>query len=215
MVAAVTAATSIASASLVDVQPRPLGVFVVEERPDVPEVLRVVASEDTWNNARSASSRHGNDPRLAIANASPSCLVIASASCTTVRNARSYVKFDLSTLPSDATIESATIRMVGGPATISSTPVLARRVTSSWRESTMTFDDRPSTTGSGVVTGTAVESGGIEVLTFDVRSAVAARATATLVHGWELRSNGNNDSWWYSSEWGIASERPTLTVTYR
>lgn len=215
VVATVTAASTMASASLLNVQPRPLGVFVIDQRPDVPEVLRVVASEDTWNNDRSTNSRHGNDPRLAIADNSPTCLVIASTNCTNVRNARSYVKFDLSGLPSDATIESATIRMVGGPVTISSTPVIARRVTSSWSESTMTFDSRPSTTGSGAVTGTAVESGGIEVLTFDVRSAVAARATATIVHGWELRPNGNNDSWWYSSEWGTDAERPTLTVTYR
>jgi hypothetical protein len=215
VVAAVTAASTFASASQLSVAPRQLGAFVVDDQPDVPDVLRVVASEDTWNNDRSYNSRHGNDPRLAIADGSQACLVIASATCTNVRNARSYVKFDLSALPSGATIESATIRMVGGPTTISSTPVTARRVTSSWSESTMTFEDRPSTSSSGVVTGTSVESGGTEVLTFDVRSAVAARGTATVVNGWELRPNGNNDSWWYSSEWGTASQRPTLTVVYR
>jgi hypothetical protein len=53
------------------------------------------------------------------------------------------------------------------------------------------------------------------VLTFDVRAMVAARGTATIVNGWELRPNGSNDSWWYSSEWGTAALRPTLTVTYR
>lgn len=215
VVATVTAASTMASASLLNVQARPLGAFVIDERPDVPEVLRVVASEDTWNNDRSANSRHGNDPRLAIADGSQACLVIASANCTNVRNARSYVKFDLSSLPSDATIESATIQLVGGPTTISSTPVTARRVTSSWSESSMTFDSRPSTSSSGAVTGTAVESGGTEVLTFDVRSAVAARGTTSVVNGWELRPNGNNDSWWYSSEWGTVAQRPTLTVVYR
>ena len=154
-------------------------------------------------------------PGSAIADASTACLVIAVTSCTNVRNARTYVKFDLSSLPAGATIESATIQMVGGPTTISSTPVTARRVTSSWSESTMTYNSRPSTSSSGVVTGASVASGGTEVLTLDVTAMVAARGTATIANGWELRPNGTNDSWWYSSEWGTAAQRPTLTVVYR
>lgn len=212
---AVTSATSLVSASLVNVEPRPLSVHVVDDRPDVPGVLRLVASEDTWNDDRARSTRHGDDPRLAIADGSTACLIIANATCTNVRNARTYVKFDLSALPAGASIESATIQMIGGPTTISSTPVTARRVTSSWSESTMTYDSRPSTSSTGTVTGTAIASGSTEVLTLDVRAMVAARGTATIVNGWELRPNGSNDSWWYSSEWGTAAQRPTLTVTYR
>lgn len=215
MVAAITVTTRFASATGVDVAPRQLTVAQVSTRPDVPEVLRVVASEDTWNDDRATSTRRGDEPRLAIADNSSACLVIAGPGCTTVRNARAYVKFDLSALPANATIESATIRMVGGPTSISSTPVTARRITSSWSESTMTYNSRPSTSGSGVVTGESVASGSTEVLTLDVRAMVAARGTATVANGWELRPNGSNDSWWYSSEWTAPAERPTLTVIYR
>lgn len=214
-VATVTAVSCFASASLVTVAPRQLTVQQVSTRPDVPNVLRVVASQDTWNDDRATNTTHGSEPRMAIADGSQACLVVANASCTNVRNARSYVKFDLSSLPSGATIESATIRMVGGPTSISSTPVLARRVTSSWSESTLTYNSRPSTSSSGAVTGAAVASGSTEVLTLDVTAMVAARGTATIANGWELRPNGNNDSWWYSSEWGTVEDRPTLTVIYR
>jgi hypothetical protein len=214
-VATVTAVSCFASASLVTVAPRQLTVQQVSTRPDVPNVLRVVASQDTWNDDRATNATHGSEPRMAIADGSQACLVIANASCTNVRNARSYVKFDLSSLPSGATVQSATIRMVGGPTSISSTPVLARRVTSNWSESTLTYNSRPSTSGSGVVTGASVASGSTEVLTLDVTAMVAARGTATIANGWELRPNGSNDSWWYSSEWGTAEDRPTLTVIYR
>jgi len=213
--AAVTGMSYYASASLLAVQPRALSVHVIATRPDVPGVLRVVASEDTWNDARARGTTHGDDPRLAIADGSEACLVITGTSCTSVRNARSYVKFDLSALPVGATIESATIQMIGGPTTISSTPVTARRVTGSWNESTLTYDSRPSTSSSGVITGSAVASGGTEVLTLDATAMVAARGTASVADGWELRSNGNNDSWWYSSEWDTETQRPTLMVVYR
>lgn len=215
VVATITATTHFASASLLDVAPRQLSVQVLATQPDVPQVLRVVASEDTWNDDRATTTRHGSDPRLAVVDSSQTCLVIAAASCTNVRNARAYLKFDLSALPAAATVQSATIQMVGGPTSISSTPVTARRVTSTWSEATLTYNSRPSSSGSGVVTGSSVASGSSEVLTLDVTAMVAARGTATIANGWELRPNGANDSWWYSSEWSTAAERPTITVIYR
>ncbi len=215
LAAAVTGMTRFASASLVNVAPRPISVHVVATRPDVPNVLRLVASEDTWNDDRATTTTHGSDPRLAIADGTQACFVIANVTCTNVRNARTYVKFDLSGLPAGATVQSATIQMVGGPTSINAAPVTARRVTTAWSESTLTYNSRPTTSSSGVVTGAAAASGGIEVLTLDVTAMVAARGTATIANGWELRPNGTNDSWWYSSEWGTAAQRPTLTVIYR
>ena len=215
MAAAVTGMTHYASASLINVQPRALSVSVVADRPDVPGVLRLVASEDTWNDDRARSARHGDDPRLAVADSSQGCLVIADSSCTDVRNARTYVKFDLSAVPASATIESATIQMVGGPTSISSAPVAARRVTESWSESSMTYNSRPRTTRTGSVTGASVASDGLELLTFDVTELVTDRDRVDIANGWELRPNGNNDSWWYSSEWDAPELQPTLTVVYR
>jgi len=213
--AALTGMSYYASASLLAVESRALSVQVIATRPDVPGMLRVVASEDTWNDTRAKHATHGDDPRLAIADGSEACLVITGTSCTRVRNARAYVKFDLSALPVGATIESATIQMIGGPTTISSTPVTARRVTGSWNESTLTYDSRPDTTSNGVVIGASVASDDTEVLSLDVSAMVAARGTATVADGWELRPHFSNDSWWYSSEWDIETQRPTLTVIYR
>jgi hypothetical protein len=213
-VVAVICVGQFASASQLGVTSKQVAAYQLTTRPSVPKVLRVVASEDTWNDDRATTTTHGNDPRLGIADSSQACFVIASASCTTIRNARAYVKFDLSALPAGATVQSATIELEGGPTTIGASVVTARRVTSSWSESTMTYNSRPGNTSTGAVTAAVTNVSGTMVATFNVTSFVQNRATTSITNGFELRPNGA-DSWWYSSEWAAASLRPTLTVIYQ
>ena len=40
-------------------------------------MLRLTATEDTWNDDRATTTTHGSDPRLGIADSSPACFVIA------------------------------------------------------------------------------------------------------------------------------------------
>jgi hypothetical protein len=176
--------------------------------------LRVVASEDTWNDDNNQNLTHGTDVKLGVSGSSNYNVDLGTC-CTGVKNGRAYVTFDLSSLPAGATIQSATLQLSGGPTTIGGSPVTARRVTSAWSEATMTTSNRPNNAGGGAaVTGSATNVSGTMVLTFNVASDVTGRAT-NLLNGWELRANGNTGSWWYSSEWATATQRPTLTVVYQ
>jgi hypothetical protein len=204
-----------ASAARLPLTPKSMKVFQLTTRPDTPKVLRVVASEDTWNDDRSTTSTHGNDPRLGVADSTQVCFVISGTSCTNIRNARTYLKFDLSLLPAGATVQTASLEIEGGPTTIGAAPVTIRRVTSSWTEAALTYNTRPSTASTGVVTGAATNVSGTMVTTFNLATDIANRATVSVTNGWEVRPNGTTDSWWYSSEWTTASQRPTLTVIYQ
>jgi len=82
-----------------------------------PKVLQVTATEDTWNDDQNRNTTHGNDTRLGIADASgTACFILGSASCTTIKNARTHLKFDLTALPSAAPGEGGLVihRIVGG-----------------------------------------------------------------------------------------------------
>jgi hypothetical protein len=204
-----------ASASRLSVTPKDVGIYQLTTKPNVPKVLQVTASEDTWNDDQATNATHGTDVRLGIADSTSVCYVINNATCTTYRNARTYLKFDLSALPAGATVQSATVQLTGGPTTISATPLSLRRVTTAWTEAALTYNTRPSTSGSGAVTAAATTSGSTKVATFNVLSFVQNRATTSIANGFEIRPNGTTDSWWYSSEWGTASQRPTLTVIYQ
>jgi len=214
VVAALVTASQFASASQLAVSARNVKVFQFSTRPSVPTVLRLTATEDTWNDDRATTTTHGNDPRLGLADSTQACFVIANTTCTTIRNARSYLKFDLSSIPTGATIQSATLELDGGPTTIGSGTVNARRVTGSWNEATMTYNSRPATSSTGSVTGSTTNVAGTVALSFDVTSLVQSRSTTSIANGWELRPNGA-DSWWYSSEWATDAQRPTLTVVFQ
>jgi hypothetical protein len=212
-IVALAGAIPFASASRLTVTSKQVTDFRLTTRPSVPNVLRLVATDDTWNDDRATNTAHGNDPRLGIADNSQACFVIAGSSCTTIRNARAYVRFDLSALPASATIQSATLTLRGGTGSSDSTPVEARRVTNSWTEA-MTYYARPSTTGSGAVIGSATTVAGTVQLSLNMTSFVRNRGTTSIANGWELRPSGT-DSWWYSSEWSDPALRPTLTVIYQ
>jgi hypothetical protein len=204
-----------ASASRLPLTPKNVKVFQLTTKPTVPKVLRVIANEDTWNDDLATSATHGNDPRLGIADGTQACFVISLVSCTNLRNARSYLKFDLSALPAGVTVQSATLELDGGPTTIGASPLSLRRITTAWTEAALTYNSRPTTTGTGAVTATATNVSGTMVASFTITSLVQNRSTTSIANGFEVRPNGAVDSWWYSSEWTTADQRPTLTVIYQ
>ena len=204
-----------ASASQLALTPKNVKVFQLTTKPNVPKVLRVIATEDTWNDDLATTTTHGNDPRLGIADATQACFVISLVACTNIRNARSYLKFDLSALPAGVTVPSATLELDGGPTTIGTAPLSLRRVTTAWTEAALTFNTRPTSTGTGAVTATAANVSGTMAASFTITSLVQNRSTTSIANGFEIRPNGAVDSWWYSSEWTTAAQRPTLTVIYQ
>ncbi len=122
----------------------------------------------------------------------------------------SYVRFDLATLPPGATISSATLtlhRESTGTRTYGVQPVSTH-----WEEGSVTWNDRPTVTGTEVqvqVTGSTA--------TWNVTAHVQGfHAQPQSNHGWRLRdatNTANNTSVFRSREHSTGPG-PTLIVTY-
>jgi hypothetical protein len=137
---------------------------------------------------------------------------------------RSLLRFDLTTcspaIPSDALVQSATLRLTVAAQTSGTRTYELRSITGSWTETGVTFNNQPTVAGS--VTASTTVNGGTAAgtvvqwtSTSDVQSFVTGAATNL---GWRLDD---------SNEGGIlggttlqlksreaASGRPQLVVTY-
>jgi len=159
---------------------------------------------------------------------------VASA---TSANRRSYIKFDLSgcapAIPASATVRAATLRLY-----VSTLPAACRtldffRVTSSWAETTVTWNNQPfgttinnpassSRTGSfdvGTPTGCLNRTAGY-VTGADVTSDVAAFVAGTATNnGWMIRDDAENSSTTRTTTFSAKNlstlaQAPQLVVTY-
>lgn len=84
-----------------------------------------------------------------------SYVLAATGSSSRVR--RTYLKFDLSSIPKGSTITSATLSLYSYDADVNwqaSVALVARRVTSSWDQTTITHNSQPSNTSTSQASGT-------------------------------------------------------------
>lgn len=125
----------------------------------------------------------------------------------------SYIYFNRAA-PLGATITKATLRLYRGavwPASSTRT-VTVRRVSASWAESRLRWNNRPGVTGvaavgsaPGGVRGTFVE--------IDVTALMQSVSNGAAWYGFRLETNETWPRWFVSSE-GVAAYRPTLEVTW-
>ena len=142
---------------------------------------------------------------------------------------RTYIQFDVSSLPSGAVIEDASLELYyfAAVSTASAGPIGAYKVTSSWNESSITWDDQP--TASSTATDTVI------VPAANTSSFLSWNITE-LVEGWRVKNNIYNVSTrttnygvmlrdtdestvehykgFHTSDELNANERPKLTITY-
>jgi arylsulfatase A-like enzyme len=117
-----------------------LGLGLLSEIPAVAAITTMAPTADAQVNSDAAGSNYGTDIKMAI------CTSCALAGAPTKRG---YVKFDISGLA--GTVTSARLRVY---ATTSPVPAMtARTVTSSWQESTITWNNAPP---AGVSLGTSI-----------------------------------------------------------
>jgi len=153
-------------------------------------------------------------------------------------NRRLYVKFDLAacspTIPSTAVIRTATLRnyLTAIPSAVCRT-VDIFRVTASWAEGTITWNNQPfGTTVNNPASGTATDtfavgsaagcgnaSTGVYATGAVVTSDVAAFVAGTANFGWMLRDDAEGSASGFTStlsakELATASQAPELVVTY-
>ena len=143
------------------------------------------------------------------------------------KNRRALIHFDLSSIPSGATIESATLHLrilaVNADRTHN-----VHRVTASWTEAGATWNSRDGTNAWGAAGGdyestvTAGTSTGITVdvwVEWDVKSDVQAFVSGTSNYGWLIKdATESADPYkyvkYYSKEETGTDKDPYLEVTY-
>jgi len=154
------------------------------------EVLVLTAFEDSYVHAGSPNKNYGAATRLLI-DGSP------------VREV--YIKPEsLGALANGATIEKATLRLYAYDAGATTE---ARKITQSWSEKTVTYNNRPSS--SAAFTSFSTPIGWVEI---DVTSVVQGWANGQAMHGLHLRSSGSNGSDYHSSE--SDTKPPELVIQY-
>lgn len=137
-----------------------------------------------------------------------------------VENRRTFVRFDLAScsIPSGAEITAATLELFLFTAPSASRTYQAFRVTSSWTEAGITWLVPPSVAASATTsTGTGTTSN--VTLSWDVAADVEAFVGGTQNFGWQIRDSAEDAvlsqlGKLRSREWGTASERPVLDISY-
>lgn len=135
-------------------------------------------------------------------------------------SARGYLEFDISSVPSDATINSAVLYLYYhnwyGPNDVSES-IGAHKVTSSWGEGTLTWNSQPSY-GSSVASTTVGNSSSYGWYSWDITFLVAGWKSGSIAnYGVVLKDpieTADTAKVFYSSDFGTASLRPKLEIIY-
>jgi flagellar capping protein FliD len=159
--------------------------------------VTLTAVSDTYANKQQATTAHG---------AATSMLVNGHPNQTK----HAFVRFDLSGIPSGATVEAASLTLRRS-VTTTGTYTLDRAATA-WTEAGLTWATAPDVTGTGharasSTTSVTWSSAG---LVADVASMVASPSKN---HGWRVAAGANGDVAFAARE-GSPTLGPTLVVTY-
>lgn len=164
------------------------------------------ADADSYVNQASAGSNFGTATNLDVRSASA--------------NRRTLVQFLLAScsIPANALVVSATVALRMYTAPTASRSYGAYRITGAWTETGVTWTNQPATAASAtstVATGTTANV----TLSWTVTSDVQAFVDGTSNLGWQIRDQTESSSTarlaqFRSAEYGTASQRPILTITY-
>jgi hypothetical protein len=137
----------------------------------------------------------------------------------TLGNKRSFARFDVaSCVPGGARIKTATLSLFLSTAPGASRMYEARRVTTSWEETTLTSAVQPAVAGAAtdsVATGTTNNV----IRSWNVVADVQAFANGTANNGWRIADSaegalGAEEGRFNSREHATVSQRPSLAITF-
>lgn len=134
-------------------------------------------------------------------------------------NRRTFLRFDLSScsIPANALIKTASLTLYLFTAPSASRTYDVRRATASWTEGGVTWTAQPAVSSVTASASTGTTSG--VTLTWNVAADVQAYVDGTANNGWRL-SDATESALTTrlgrlrSLEYGTASQRPTLDLTY-
>jgi len=134
--------------------------------------------------------------------------------------ARSYLQFDLSSIPGTAVIDWAYVAIYyySGSSAVA-TPIGIYSVNSSWSESTITWNNQPTSAATAEYTYTMPASPINTFYTWSIKDLVQGWIDGSITNYGVLLKDTNEstvEAWkcFYSSDWGTASQRPKLTISY-
>lgn len=128
-------------------------------------------------------------------------------------NMRSLIRFPLPTIPAGCALVDAKLRLNATSSTGSTRTIQVRRVSQAWTESTVTWNNQPSTTSTGAVNGTS----GAGIREWTVTGQVSSMYSGTN-NGFRLEDT-NEDSFSGPSQTYASSEAtstlPELVLTFQ
>ncbi len=203
-------ASGIGFASALAITPKALTVHTAASSVPI-SMCTLTSAADTYADQGSAGSNFGTATTLQVR--SGTTLVLLAD------NKRAFLRFDLAScsIPSTARVVSGRMRLFMSTAPSATRTYQARRVTASWAETTLDWNNQPAvaaTPTATVVTGTTSNVTLEWDVLADVSSFVAGTATN---NGWRIADSvesNTGDSQFRSREHGTTSQRPSLVVTY-
>jgi RHS repeat-associated protein len=130
---------------------------------------------------------------------------------------RSLVNIDLSNIPSNAIILSASLNLKGATHSGIGLSLLTMRVTETWDENTVTWNNQPSTTVSGYITNPSPDDPNADC-EIDITAFAKGWHTGQYTnYGLMLRlyfEYPTKQLQYYSSDYSNATKHPTITIKY-
>ncbi len=133
------------------------------------------------------------------------------------KDARSFVEFDVSSIPSGSTVNTATLTLCARRVPGSTRTIDLHRITASWVETTLTWNNQPSVAAS--VTDSTTTPGSPACMTWDVAADVQLWIDGTANEGWRAKDSVEGQGTRYITEFaarenGTPADRPILDVNY-
>lgn len=173
------------------------------------------AGQDAFLASRDVNTNYGNHPELSALTGTCS-----GDPCS----ARGLLKFDLSSIPSNATIISAKLNLWANPkplnqgnvAMVGNNASLIQLVTASWGETSVTWGNQPSTTTTNQITLAKTTSSTQNQLNLDVKALISEMIKSSN-YGMLIKmvdETPGNGMIFASSDYSDTAVHPRLTVTY-
>jgi hypothetical protein len=171
--------------------------WTVEPPPSCGTQATASANADSWIDRGSPSQNKGTDSILKVMSKGPS------------HDVRSLVRFNMPSIPAGCAVKSATLRLYSGSWKDGRT-LQALRVTGSWTEGGVTWDNQPATAGTP-----ATAASGSGYREWDVKSQVKAMYDTSAPHGFLIRdaAEGQDSEQQFNSR-EKGDNVPQLVVTF-
>jgi hypothetical protein len=134
------------------------------------------------------------------------------------KNRRSFVKFDVSSIPASSTVSAATLTLCATAVPSATRTYEVHAASADWAEMTITWSNQPAVAASATDTATTPSSPAC--MTWDVAADVQDWVNGTATnYGWRVVDDTESKNTQYLSQFrtrenSVVAEWPTLDVTY-